>query len=362
MLKNKALPPEYLRQTENLKLSLAAKNNFDKLIADLASNHPLHYIWDLPISTDDFWITPFLSPAHCALAGLVRYRNCCGYGSEPTPGSALKKIPEILRNRKQWIWLESAKNSKNDRLTPYLCRGVKESEELLPKNWMDFHPADWTSGNQLCGNGYVLNDDLIVNNLRLVAIEISPQSGLNNHDIRNLWVALGQPYLEYSKDCHGWTILGLINRQLPTINRSGVKIFTGGDFVELSGLGAEGDLIDISEEITALHAFRFPDINVTKRANHHTPKTPRELARVNEMLSFISADCSYDVYVRVVWGILSTGWSDAAQIALDWSLTAIHRFDQKTFDNLIRSYDPDRPNATTMGTIFHLAKSGGWHG
>lgn len=361
MCENKVLPSDYQRQTENLKLSLNAKNNFDKLIAALGSNHPFHYIWDIPLSSDDFWITPFLSPDNRLLTGLVRYRNCLDLNSEPTPGAAFNKIPEILRNRKQWIWLESIKN-KNDRLTPYLCRGVKESEGLLPKNWMAFHPADWTSGNGFCGNGYVLNDDLIVDNLRLVAIEIGPQSGLNNHDIKNLWITLGKPYLEYSKDCHGWTILGLINRQLTTINRSGVKIFTAGDFVELSGLGAEGKLVDISEEISALHALRFPETQINKKVNRRIPKTPRELAKLNEMLSFISADCNYDVYMRVVWGIMSTGWPDAAQIALDWSMTAKHRFDQNTFDNLIKSYDPDRSNTTTMGSIFYLAKLGGWHG
>ena len=135
---------------------------------------------------------------------------------------------------------------------------MKESDGLSKSNWMRFIDIGWSYRNNPCGNAYVINDEEIIEGLRLVAIEISPQSGLKNDDVKQLWMTLGKPYLEYSKDCHGWTILGLVNQQLPTINCSGVKIFTGGDFVELSGLGAEGNLVDITKRILSSHAYRFP--------------------------------------------------------------------------------------------------------
>ena len=353
---------DFPRWSSNLKQSIEANKRFETFSATLGTNHWHKYFWGVPLSGDDYFVTPFESPDNGPLAGLVRYRNWYDFDSEPIPGANFENIPEVLRLRQQWIWLAPSVNKSCGRHIPHLCRGVKECDGLLSKNWLRFSPVDWNYGNDPCGNGYLLNDDVIVDDLRLVAIEISPKSGLNNNDVRKLWIALGKPYLEYSKDCHGWTILGLVNQKLPTINCDGVKIFTGGDFVELSGLGAEGKLIDITKEVSSLHAYRFPSTTQKKTIFNPRPNTPREIARLKDMLQFISADCSYDTYMRVVWGILSTGWPEAEQLALDWSLTAHHRFEQKTFDDLVRCYDPDRSGSTTMGTIYHLARAGGWHG
>lgn len=351
--------PPYFPSQDNLNRLLNIKKKFDVFLASQTSNDSYHHIWDIPISSDNFLLTPYTSPENGPLAGLVRYLNWLKL-EEPVLGTCNDNIPETLTKRDQWIWLSPSENKGSGRHIPHLCRGVKEAEGLLPKNWMRFSPP--CSGfTDVLGNGYVLNDDAIVDNLRLVAIEISHHSGLKNNDLRDLWITLGKPYIEYSKDCHGWTILGLVNQQLPTINCEGIKIFTGGDFVELSGLGAEGELIDITEEVLSFHAYRFPASQNNKTNHNPTPMTPREVARLQQMLSFISADCSYDTYIRVVWGIMSTGWSSAEQIALDWSLTARHKFDQKVFDDLVRSYDISRANTTTMGTIYHLARKGGWN-
>jgi hypothetical protein len=353
---------DFPRWSSNLKESTDATKRFEAMAATIGQSQWHKYFWEIPVSGDDFYLIPFTSPDNGPLAGVVRYRNWFEFDSEPIPGSNFENIPEILRQREQWIWLAPSDNKAASRHLPHLCRGVKDGDGLLQHNWMRFSSIDWHYKNDPCGNGYVLKDEVIVDNLRLVAIEISTKSGLNNNDIRNLWIALGKPYLEYSKDCHGWTILGLVNQQLPTINCDGVKIFTGGDFVELSGLGAEGTLIDITKEVLACHAYRFPSTTHKKTIFNPRPNTPREIARLKDMLQFISADCSYDRYMRVVWGILSTGWPEAEQIALDWSLTAKHRFEQKTFNDLVRCYDPDRSGSTTMGTIYHLARAGGWHG
>jgi len=352
---------DFPRWSSNLKQSIEANKRFQTFSASLAANHWHRYFWDIAESGEDFSATPFESPDKGPLAGLVRYRNWYQFDTEPLPGAAFENIPEILRSRQQWIWQSPSQDKRPNRHSPYLCRGVKDVEGLLSKNWIRFSPVGWHCGDDPCGNAYVLNDDVIVDDLRLVAIEISPESGLINNDVRKLWIALGKPYLEYSKDCHGWTILGLVNQQLPSISCDGVKIFTG-VFVELSGLGAEGSLIDITKEVLSLHAYRFPATTYKKTIFNPRPNTPREIARLKDMLNFISADCHYETYMRVVWGVLSTGWPEAEQIALDWSLTANHRFEQKKFNDLVRCYDPDRSGSTTMGTIYHLARVGGWHG
>jgi hypothetical protein len=90
-----------------------------------------------------------------------------------------------------------------------------------------------------------------------------------------------------------------------------------------------------------------------------TPETPRQVAILKHQLAFIDADCDYETYRNVIWGIASTGWSCAYQLALEWSLTAEHRFEEHTLDALFYSYDPDRDDRITAGTIYHYAKQGG---
>jgi hypothetical protein len=90
-------------------------------------------------------------------------------------------------------------------------------------------------------------------------------------------------------------------------------------------------------------------------------ESPRQITWLKGMLSFIDADCDYEVYRRVVWAILSTGWDCAEEIAYDWSITAPNRFDQRVLDYLISGFDPDLPNHPTLGSIKFLAEDGGWH-
>lgn len=105
-------------------------------------------------------------------------------------------------------------------------------------------------------------------------------------------------------------------------------------------------------------------LNVKHRKQDNTasitsPETPRQEAMLRYQLTFIDADCDYETYRNVIWGIASTGWDCAYQIALDWSLTAEHRFEEHTLDAVFYSYDPDRDDRITLGTIYHYAKQGG---
>jgi putative DNA primase/helicase len=90
-----------------------------------------------------------------------------------------------------------------------------------------------------------------------------------------------------------------------------------------------------------------------------SPETPRQVAILKQQLACIDADCSYEVYRDVIWGIASTGWDRAYEIALEWSLTAEHRFEEHTLDAIFFSYDPGRDDRITVGTIHHYAKKGG---
>lgn len=88
--------------------------------------------------------------------------------------------------------------------------------------------------------------------------------------------------------------------------------------------------------------------------------TPRQRARVTDMLSHVSADCSYELYLDMVWAILSFGWHDGEDIAKAWCLTAPHRFEEDSFWSVANSYDNTR--SPTIGTIIYHARAGGWNG
>ncbi|MGV1015974.1 MAG: AAA family ATPase [Fluviibacter phosphoraccumulans] len=87
---------------------------------------------------------------------------------------------------------------------------------------------------------------------------------------------------------------------------------------------------------------------------------PVEIDRVKEMLRHISADCSHEQWRNIIWSVLSTGWSCAEEITLEWSLTAPERFknNPETFNNIIRDFDATR--GITLGTLIHHARVGGY--
>lgn len=89
-------------------------------------------------------------------------------------------------------------------------------------------------------------------------------------------------------------------------------------------------------------------------------ETPASVERVLSALAHISADCPRDEWRDVLFALHSTGWDRAEQIAQEWSLTAPHRFDHRSFATVWRSAKDDRAKAVTLGTLFHVAKQNGW--
>ncbi len=92
------------------------------------------------------------------------------------------------------------------------------------------------------------------------------------------------------------------------------------------------------------------------------PETPKNIANVKAMLSYISANCSYVIYRDIVWSLLSTGWKCAVQLAENWCRSAPHRFDQDDFNNVVNSYKVGLANPITLGTVIYHARQGGWRG
>lgn len=92
------------------------------------------------------------------------------------------------------------------------------------------------------------------------------------------------------------------------------------------------------------------------------PETPRQIALVEEALLCISADCPYETWRNVVWAIQSTGWKRAEAIAQAWSSSAPDRYNDDAFWLVANSYMPNHSNPISLGTVYHHARAGGWHG
>ena len=118
----------------------------------------------------------------------------------------------------------------------------------------------------------------------------------------------------------------------------------------------------IPEEILTLwKSLLVPNHQAIKPMISSLPESPKNIAILLEALENISSDCDYETYRNIVWAIKSTAWSVADNISLIWSQKNMDRFSEETFNNLINSYSSDNQNPITVGTIFHLAKTGGKH-
>jgi len=62
--------------------------------------------------------------------------------------------------------------------------------------------------------------------------------------------------------------------------------------------------------------------------------------KIEKMLKCIPADCSYKVYMEVIWSIESLNWLHSFEKQFIWSNSAPHRFQLHTLQNLVKSYKP----------------------
>ena len=99
-------------------------------------------------------------------------------------------------------------------------------------------------------------------------------------------------------------------------------------------------------------------------SGYKAEETPRRVALLREMLCFISADCCRDDWKRIVFSILSSGYSVAESIAYEWSITS-DRYTGTDFSNLVRDYRngvTGVQGAISLGSVYHYARLGGWNG
>jgi hypothetical protein len=99
----------------------------------------------------------------------------------------------------------------------------------------------------------------------------------------------------------------------------------------------------------------LPKASVMINRNGRSP-SPKYAARVMETLRHIDADCNYEMYRTVIWGIESLGWNCGEEIQRSWSKTAPHRFEETTLQNLKNSFALGE-GMITFGSVVYLGRS-----
>lgn len=90
------------------------------------------------------------------------------------------------------------------------------------------------------------------------------------------------------------------------------------------------------------------------------PETPYNCSMVKSMLAAIPASVDRPTWRCVVFAIRSLNWSSGEQLARTWSQSCQAKWVPSDFDAVWSSYDPNRPNAITYGTLNHLARAHGY--
>jgi len=86
-------------------------------------------------------------------------------------------------------------------------------------------------------------------------------------------------------------------------------------------------------------------------------KRQLSLNDLQDALSFVDPNCSYDEWIRVLFAVKSEFGDSARSIAENWSKNG-DSFSALSFQNTWKSFKPDK--GITIATLIHVAKQNGW--
>jgi primase-polymerase (primpol)-like protein len=283
-----------------------------------------------------------------------------------------KSIPNLLKSQNTWVvWKYGPANLQGKRpKIPLSPKTLSNANALDPVNHLSFGEAlTIYLEKKSDGVGITLTGRPILENSEgkfyLIALDLDGHM-LNSLETQEIWTAAGKPYREISPSGKGVRMFALSRELYRGGNaRNGREFYCSGRYVTVTGDSALGEISDKTEQLNDIHDQWFMKMHQRLMFNHKKkysePETPRQIARIENMLSYISADCDYTTYRNIIWAILSTGWECAEVLCLEWSKSCPSRFDEKTLSTLIKSFSIERNQKPTIATIVYLAKEGGWN-
>jgi hypothetical protein len=91
------------------------------------------------------------------------------------------------------------------------------------------------------------------------------------------------------------------------------------------------------------------------------PDLPENEALIRDMLAVIAPDMDYPDWRDTVWAVAASGLLSAHDLAREWSKKGA-LWDERSFDTVWSSYDPDREKGVGFGTLVHRAREAGYAG
>ena len=280
-------------------------------------------------------------------------------------------VPASLRSIARWVTWRKGHTKENGKFAkvPIAATSGKPVNANDARNWLTFDDAVMAYRRGQCsGIGVALSPDPVLidgQQRHLVAVDLDHVGGRMPW-AEQIWLRLDKPYVEVSPSGDGLRMLALSDTPIKGGNAgNGRELYGSGRFVTVTGRAARGRLKDATNSLQQLERewFARPATEAGPIASKSlvpapAAATPETVARIRTQLARISADCTYEKWRNIVWAILSTGSSEAEDIARKWSMSAPDSFDETAFARLVSDFKPDR--GLTLGTLTHYAREAGW--
>ena len=286
----------------------------------------------------------------------MRFFNC----NSPTP--------QVLMNADNWLCWRKGETDVRGKFSklpvnPNDVRIIINYQD--PNNLLSFSEAKnyYDNNHLISGLGFKLNA-LPINNSYLIGIDIDMQEGRTESDFEGFRRALNETYSEVSPSGKGIRLFGLSDKIINNWSHNHIEVYSTNRYLTVTGIDARGEIKDITRAIeifTDTHKPKPKKVKPFKFTQYLTP-TPNQIANINDLLNKINADCPGDKYRNIIFSIFSLGWGDlGVQIAKAWSRSALHRWSEDYFYDLVKRYDNNRigenTNPITLGTLIYYASA-----
>lgn len=272
-------------------------------------------------------------------------------------------IPAILKTVPRWIlWKKGNQTSESKYQKLPSNKYGYTSSALDEKNWLAFPDViEGYEGGGFSGIGFVLIGekapyDDTEEDLYLVGIDIDgcvDNEEIINDDVKKI-INDFPIYWEFSPSGLGVRGFFLSDTEIKNKNKNGSEIYISKRFLTITGHG-QGELKKLNKsEINNLISALFPG---NPDETNYPPSNVVEftdISKLKKALNKINADCSYEDWFHVLCAISSSGCEGARSLAMEWSQSAPHRYNEDVFNATWDSIEPN--GGITVGTLFHMAK------
>ena len=287
-----------------------------------------------------------------------------------------QNIPELLKSLSNWVVWKAFATKDDGRFdkVPISAQSGHKVSHLDKVHQMSFQEAFSAYQNGLGdGVGISLTGEPVAHTeagepLYLIGVDLDKVAGSeqNKRTAKSICKSVGS-YCEISPSGTGIRIFALSKELLGKGQSPSGEMYHKGRFLTVTGHGRARGVVTATDTLKRLEQKWWPEsanktgaFSLSQISQASYPDTPRRRAELNDMLDHLSADCDYERYRDAVWAILSTSWYDAEEIACRWCRSAPARFNQDNFGQIVRSYDSNRTDSITIGSLVYWARKAGW--